>query len=51
VLGVTVRKTIDTVIATWCIQRGCDLLHGDRDLSFGVDASAPRRPTVEGFSV
>jgi predicted nucleic acid-binding protein len=30
-LGVTVRKTIDTVIATWCIERGCDLLHNDRD--------------------
>jgi predicted nucleic acid-binding protein len=31
VLGVTVRKTIDTVIATWCIESGCDLLHDDRD--------------------
>ena len=29
--GVTVRKTIDTVIATWCIERGCELLHSDRD--------------------
>ena len=31
VLGVTVRKTIDTVIATWCIENGYDLLHNDRD--------------------
>jgi predicted nucleic acid-binding protein len=31
VLGVTVRKTIDTVIATWCIESGYDLLHDDRD--------------------
>ena len=31
VLGVTVRKTIDTVIATWCIASGYDLLHSDRD--------------------
>ena len=31
VLGVTVRKTIDTVIATWCIESGYDLLHNDRD--------------------
>jgi predicted nucleic acid-binding protein len=30
-LGVTVRKTIDTVIATRCIQSGYDLLHNDRD--------------------
>ena len=30
-LGVTVRKTIDTVIATWCIHNGCPLLHSDRD--------------------
>jgi predicted nucleic acid-binding protein len=29
--GVTIRKTIDTVIATWCIERGCILLHDDRD--------------------
>jgi predicted nucleic acid-binding protein len=30
-LGVTVRKTIDTVIATRCIEGGFDLLHNDRD--------------------
>jgi predicted nucleic acid-binding protein len=30
-LGVSVRKTIDTVIATRCIQSGYDLLHSDRD--------------------
>jgi predicted nucleic acid-binding protein len=30
-LGVTVRKTIDTIIATWCIENGYDLLHSDRD--------------------
>ena len=29
--GVTVRKTIDTVIATWCIESGVTLLHNDRD--------------------
>jgi predicted nucleic acid-binding protein len=28
--GVTVRKTIDTVIATRCIESGYDLLHDDR---------------------
>ncbi len=30
-LGITVRKTIDTVIATRCIESGYDLLHCDRD--------------------
>ena len=30
-VGVTVRKTIDTVIATWCIEHGHELLHDDRD--------------------
>jgi predicted nucleic acid-binding protein len=30
-LGVTVRKTIDTVIATRCIESGYALLHDDRD--------------------
>jgi predicted nucleic acid-binding protein len=29
--GITVRKTIDTVIATRCIESGHDLLHSDRD--------------------
>ena len=30
-LGSTVRKTIDTVIATRCIVSGYELLHDDRD--------------------
>ena len=30
-LGVTARKTIDTVIATRCIEDGYTLLHSDRD--------------------
>lgn len=29
--GVTVRKTIDTIIATWCMENACPLLHADRD--------------------
>ena len=29
--GVTIRKTIDTMIATRCIEDGYDLLHNDRD--------------------
>lgn len=30
-IGVTVRKTIDTLIATCCIDQGYWLLHSDRD--------------------
>lgn len=29
--GITVRKTIDMVIGTFCIERGHALLHADRD--------------------
>jgi predicted nucleic acid-binding protein len=29
--GVSVRNTIDTLIATFCIEEGHDLLHRDRD--------------------
>ena len=30
-MGITVRKTIDTLIATRCIQDGLTLLHADKD--------------------
>ena len=30
-LGITIRKTIDTLIATRCIEDGLTLLHADRD--------------------
>lgn len=29
--GITVRGTIDLIIATWCIENGVALLHNDRD--------------------
>jgi predicted nucleic acid-binding protein len=29
--GVTVRKTIDVIIGTYCILEGLRLLHNDRD--------------------
>ena len=29
--GVTIRKTVDALIATRCIENGYDLLHCDRD--------------------
>lgn len=30
-LGITVRKTVDLIIATYCIANDCRLLHRDRD--------------------
>lgn len=30
-LGVTIRKTADLIIGTFCIERGYRLLHADRD--------------------
>lgn len=32
--GVTVRKTIDMIIATWCIEHGAKLLHKDKDFRY-----------------
>jgi len=29
--GITVRKTIDVIIATFCIENAFELLHKDRD--------------------
>jgi predicted nucleic acid-binding protein len=31
--GVTVRKTIDVIIGTYCIMEGLPLLHDDRDFN------------------
>jgi hypothetical protein len=30
-LGVTVRKTVDVIIGTFCLEKGFELLHNDRD--------------------
>ncbi len=45
--GITVRKTIDVIIATFCIIDGLTLLHDDRDFNpiashFPLKMSAPR---------
>jgi predicted nucleic acid-binding protein len=32
--GITIRKTIDMIIATFCLQGGHVLLHDDRDFDF-----------------
>ena len=45
--GITVRKTIDVIIATFCIIEGLTLLHDDRDFDpiashFPLETSTPR---------
>jgi len=35
--GITVRKTIDTIIATYCIENDLALLHSDRDFDVFVE--------------
>jgi predicted nucleic acid-binding protein len=35
-LGITVRKTVDLIIATFCIENGHYLLHQDRDYTHFV---------------
>jgi predicted nucleic acid-binding protein len=32
-MGITIRKTADIIIGTFCIERRCSLLHDDRDLA------------------
>jgi predicted nucleic acid-binding protein len=40
--GITIRKTIDTIIATCCIRNGYVLLHDDRDFDAFVEHSGLR---------
>ena len=35
--GVTIRKTIDVLIATFCIENGFQLVHNDSDFALMVD--------------
>jgi predicted nucleic acid-binding protein len=32
-MGLTIRKTADIIIGTFCIERRCSLLHDDRDFA------------------
>ena len=43
--GITVRKTIDLVIATFCILEGLILLHDDRDFDPMVSHFSLQTPT------
>ncbi|MEE8397666.1 MAG: PIN domain nuclease [Desulfobacterales bacterium] len=42
--GITVRKTIDIIIATFCIMEGLILLHDDRDFDPMVSHFSLRTP-------
>ncbi|WP_310446360.1 PIN domain nuclease [Thiobacillus sp.] len=46
-LGITVRKTIDTVIATRCIESGLPLLYSDRDFDPFVEHLGLRSALAE----
>jgi hypothetical protein len=46
--GVTVRKTIDAVIATFCIEQRLPLLYSDRDFDPFVERLGLRRATGGG---
>jgi len=36
--GITVRKTIDVIIATFCVENGFELIHNDHDFDEMADA-------------
>ena len=46
-IGVTVRKTIDIIIGTFCLENGHEIIHNDRDFKvmeehLGLKAYKPR---------
>jgi len=45
--GVTIRKAIDTLIATYCIENGVSLLFSDRDFNPFVDYLGLRSAVVD----
>ena len=46
--GVTIRKTIDTLIATCCIENGVSLLFSDRDFNPFVDYLGLQSAILDG---
>lgn len=46
--GITVRKTIDLIIPTFCIERGYALLHDDRDFAHIARHLGLRQVPIEG---
>lgn len=45
--GVTIRKTVDMLIGTWCIESGVRLLHRDKDFD-RMAKHLPLNITVDG---
>ena len=45
--GITVRKTIDCLIATFCIEEGVALLHSDRDFKPFARHLGLQEPVIE----
>ena len=46
--GITIRGTVDLLIATWCIENDIPLLHADRDFSgFEEHLGLKRWPTAQ----
>jgi len=46
--GITVRKTVDCLIATYCIENRIELLHSDRDFDpFEQQLGLQVRPTLD----
>ena len=37
--GITIRSAVDLMVAAWCLEHGCALLHADRDFD-GIDGLA-----------
>ena len=37
--GITIRSPIDLMVAAWCLESGCALLHADRDFD-GIEGLA-----------
>ena len=37
--GITIRSAIDLMVAAWCLEHGCALLHADRDFD-GIEGLA-----------
>ncbi len=50
-LGITVRNTVDVLVATFCIDNGFLLLHNDRDFdAFGAHRGSSVRRHVPNSS-
>jgi predicted nucleic acid-binding protein len=47
-VGITIRKTIDAIIATHCIENGVQLLHSDRDFEPFVKYLGLTTPSASG---